>query len=183
MKKNMDIDKFYHYAFPMQAVLVTCADGDGKTNPITISWHCPISKKPPLYAISVAPTRYSHDIIKESKEFVINFVPYELVEKVHFCGSHSGRNVDKIKESRFTLVESEKVKTKYIKECYAFLECKLFKSISLGDHTLFVGKIVNILADNNAFTNDLLNNEIIKPCYYIGNCVYTTINDTKEKLG
>ena len=183
MKKNMEISKFYHYAFPMQAVLVTCVDGGEKTNPITISWHCPISKKPPLYAISVAPTRYSHDIIKESEEFVINFVPYELVENVHFCGSHSGRNIDKIKESRFALVDSEKVKTKYIKECYALLECKLFKFISLGDHTLFVGEIVNILADDNAFTNNLLNNERIKPCYYIGDCVYTTINDTKERLG
>jgi len=182
MKKNMDIGKFYHYAFPMQAVLVTCVDAKGKTNPVTIAWHCPISKKPPLYAISVAPSRYSHNLIKKSKEFVINFVPYRYVEKVQFCGSHSGRNVDKIKESGFTVVESEKVKTKYIKECFAHMECKLFKSIVLGDHTFFVGRIVNILADDDAFTDDLLNNEKIKPCYYIGDCAYTTIKDTKEKF-
>jgi flavin reductase (DIM6/NTAB) family NADH-FMN oxidoreductase RutF len=180
MKKNMDISKFYHYAFPMQAVLVTCVDTSGKTNPITIAWHCAISKKPPLYAISLAPSRYSHNIINISKEFVINFVPYRFVKKVHFCGSHSGRNVDKIKATEFTLAESEKIKTKYIKECFAHMECKLFKSISLGDHTLFVGEIVNILADDNAFIDDLLNNEKIKPCYYIGDCVYTTIKDTRE---
>jgi flavin reductase (DIM6/NTAB) family NADH-FMN oxidoreductase RutF len=182
MKKKMDVSKFYHYAFPMQAVLVTCTDETDKTNPITIAWHTPISSKPPLYGISVHPKRYSHNLIKQSKEFVINFVPYKLVEKVQFCGSHSGRNVDKIKESGFTLAESEKIKTKYIKECFAHMECKLFKSIVLGDHTFFVGEVVNILADVNAFTNNLLNNEKIKPCYYIGDCVYTTIKNLKEKF-
>lgn len=182
MKKNMNVSKFYHYAFPMQAVLVTCTDEKGKTNPITIAWHTPISIKPPLYGISVGSSRYSHKLIKQNKEFVINFAPYEIVEKVNFCGTHSGRSHDKIKETRLTLGNSERIKTEYIKECFAHMECKLFKSIVLGDHTFFVGKIVNILADENAFTDNLLNNETVKPCYYIGDHVYTTIQDKKDKI-
>lgn len=182
VKKNMNVSKFYHYAFPMQAVLVTCIDENGKTNPITIAWHTPISINPPLYGISIGPSRYSHKLIKQSKEFVINFAPYKIVEKVNFCGTCSGRSHDKIKEVKLTLCNSEKVKTKYIKECFVNMECKLFKSIVLGDHTFFVGEIVNILSDGNAFTDDLLNNEKVKPCYYIGDHIYTTIRDKKIKF-
>ena len=88
MKVDGTIEKFYQYSFPMQTVLVTCNDEHGKTNVITIAWHTPISKKPPLYGISLAPSRYSHDLIKKNKEFVVNFVHYKMVEKAHFCSQN-----------------------------------------------------------------------------------------------
>jgi len=181
MKKNGKIEKFYHYAFPMPAVLLTCSDENGNVNPITLAWVTPISKKPPLYAVSVAPSRYSHDLIKNSGEFVINFAPFDIVEKVNFCGTHSGRKTDKINESNLTLIHAEKVKTKLIKECFAHLECKLFDSFTLGDHTLFVGEVVNTLIDEDAFENDVLNNNSTKPTCYLGGNAYTTIDKTKKK--
>ena len=60
--------KFYYYSFPMQAVLVTCRDENEKTNVLTIAWHTPISRNPPLYGISVAPGRYSHELIKTTED-------------------------------------------------------------------------------------------------------------------
>ena len=182
MKISGNINKFYQYAFPMQAVLVTCNDDKGKTNVITIAWHTTISKKPPLYGISVAPSRYSHDIIKKSKEFTINFALYNLVEKVNFCGTHSGRNTDKIKETKLTLTSGQKIKTPLIEECFAHLECKLYDTLTLGDHTFFVGEVVNVLADENVFVNDLIDNKKINPPYYMGGNTYTTIDKTKKKF-
>ena len=182
MKVKGSMDKFYYYAFPMQAVLVTCNDENEKTNIITIAWCTPISKEPPLYGISVAPKRHSHGIIEKSKEFVINFAPYELVDKVHFCGTHSGRKTNKIDETKLTLLPSEKVKTPLIKECFAHLECKLHKTLTLGDHTFFIGEVVNVLADEDAFEDDLLINEKIQPTYYIGGNEYTAIDKTRKKL-
>jgi flavin reductase (DIM6/NTAB) family NADH-FMN oxidoreductase RutF len=180
MKKTGNIKKFNQYAYPMQTAIITVNDDKGRTNPITIAWHTPISKKPPLYAISIAPTRFSHRAIKHSKEFVINFAPFELVEKIHFCGTHSGRNTDKIKESGLDLENSEKIKTKYIKECYAHLECKLYRTVTLGDHVLIVGEVVNTKIDVNAFKEDVLDNKKIKPCYYLGDNSYTKIGDEKK---
>jgi flavin reductase (DIM6/NTAB) family NADH-FMN oxidoreductase RutF len=180
MKVKGNMNKFYYSGFPMQAVLVTCDDENGQTNVITIAWHTTISKKPPLYGISVAPGRYSHKLIENSKEFAINFMPYELIDKVHFCGTHSGRNTDKIKETGLTLVDSEKIKTKIIKEGFAHFECKLFDKISLGDHTLFVGEIVNLLNEKKAFTDDLLENKKVKPVYYLGNDIYTSIDEKRD---
>jgi len=182
MKINGNMDKFYYYAFPTQAVLVTCNDENGKTNIITIAWHTTISKDPPLYGISVAPKRYSHDLISKSGEFVVNFAPFELVEKVHFCGTRSGRKVDKVSEAKLTLIPGQKVKTPLIKECYAHLECKLAETLSLGDHTFFIGEVVNLLADENVFKNDLLDIRKIQPTYYIGGNIYTAIDEKEKKF-
>ncbi len=182
MKIKGNMNKYYYYAFPMQAVLVTCNDEKGKTNIITIAWHTPISKKPPLYGISVAPKRYSHELIKKTKEFVINFVPYKLVKEVHYCGTHSGRNTNKIDETKLTLTPAKKTKTPLIKEGFAHMECKLAKTLTIGDHTFFVGEILNLRADENAFKDNLLENKKIQPCYYLGGNVYTTVDKTREKL-
>jgi len=181
MKEIANIEKFYQYAFPMQAALLTSVDNSGKTNIITVAWHMPISKKPPLFGVSIAPSRYSHDLIKNSKEFVINFAPYELVEKIHYCGTHSGRNTDKQKDTNLTFIDSKINKTKSIKECFSHLECKLLKIISLGDHSLVVGEIVKVVFSEDIFENDILKTEKTKPCFYLGNKVYSDISDNKKK--
>ncbi len=181
-KKTGKIEKFYQYAFPMQAAIITCIDKKGKTNPITVAWHTPISKNPTLYGVSVAPSRYSYKIIKESKEFAINFAPYNIVKSIQLCGTKSGRNTDKIKETILTLSKSKKIKTKIIKECYANLECKLFRIIKLGDHILFVGEVIHIQIDEGAFQNDILNNKKVKPCYYLGSNIYTTISNIRKQF-
>jgi len=180
MKVKGNIGKYYYYAFPMQAALVTCNDEQGKTNIITIAWCTPISKDPPLYGISLAPKRYSHGLIEKMKEFVVNFAPFELVDKVHFCGTHSGRNVDKVDETKLTLIPSEKVGVPLIKECFAHLECKLVKTLSLGDHTFFIGEVMNVMADKGAFVDDLLDNKNVQPTYYIGDNKYAAIDKFKK---
>lgn len=181
MKIKGNLRKYYHYAFPMQAVLVTCKDLSGKTNIITLAWQTPISSNPPLHGISISPKRYSHKLIKESKEFVINFIPYSLVEVAQFCGTSSGKKIDKICKTGITLKSSTVLSTPLIEEGYAHLECKLVKSIPLGDHTFFVGEVIAVSANKNAFKNELLKTDRIHPLYYIGENVYTTLDRLKIK--
>jgi len=181
MKVEGNIEKYYHYAFPMQTILVTCNDDKGKTNIITLAWHTPISRKPPLYGISISPKRYSYALIKKSKEFIINFIPYSLVKEAQFCGTHSGRSIDKLCKTRLTLAPSKKLSTPLIKEGYAHLECKLARSARFGDHTLFVGEVITASVDEGAFKNELLRTDKIHPLYYIGENMYTTLDRVKRK--
>jgi flavin reductase (DIM6/NTAB) family NADH-FMN oxidoreductase RutF len=88
--------------------------------------------------------------------------------------------MNKINETKLTLIPAQKVKVPLIKECYVHLECKLNKTLPLGDHTMFVGEVVNTLVDENAFKNDLLNNDKIQPTYYIGGNSYTTIDRMRK---
>jgi len=182
MKVKGNMKKFYQYAFPMQAAILTCNDPEGNVNPITVAWHTTLSKKPPLYGVSIAPQRYSHELIENSKEFVINFASYDLLEKIHFCGTHTGRKTDKIKVAGLTLVDAEIVKTKIIKECFAHLECRLYESKVFGDHTFFVGEVVNAIIDEDAFIDDALDNSKTQPCYYIGGNSYSKIDKIKHKF-
>ena len=179
MKISIEPEKYTYYTFPKMAALVTVMDKE-KPNIITLAWHSPLSFNPPLYGISVDHKRYSHNLIMDSKEFVVNFAPFGIVEKLHYCGRHSGRNVDKFRETGLTPVPAEKVKAPLIKECYSHLECRLAETKKYGDHTLFVGEVVNVAADENAFEKILKD---VLPVYYLGENTYTTINkDVSKKM-
>jgi flavin reductase (DIM6/NTAB) family NADH-FMN oxidoreductase RutF len=181
MKTEGTMGRYYHYAFPMQTVLVTCKDTKGKTNIITLAWHTPISRRPPLYGISVSPKRHSYSLIEQNKEFVVNFIPYSLVEAAQFCGTHSGRTTDKLCKTGLTLQPSTMLSTPRITEGYAHLECTLVNDIELGDHHLLIGTVVAVSADDDAFKDELLRTDHIHPLYYIGDNAYTTLDSVKRR--
>ncbi len=172
MKIDGSLSKFYQYAFPMSTVLVTCVDKNDKPNCITVSWHTPLSKKPPLHGISIAPQRYSHHLISEGKEFCINFLRISQVMQAHFCGTHSGRSLEKHTQTPITYIPAKNIRAPLIQEAYAHFECLLRDSIPVGDHTFFIGEVVNVIADKGAFSNDLLDTEKISPLYYRGGNSY-----------
>ena len=176
MKISVAIENFYQYAFPMPTVLVTCNDPQGKPNIVTIAWHTTLSRKPPLYGISLASKRYSYELIRKTKEFAVNFIPYELVRQAHFCGTHTGRKTDKIHETKLTLLPAQHIQAPLIKEAYAHLECTLKEEVLVGDHILLVGEVVAVHADDHAFVDDLLQIDRVQPLYYIGENSYTTLN-------
>ena len=177
MKINIAPEKYVYYTFPKMAALVTVMDKE-KQNIITLAWHSPLSFKPPLYGISIDSKRHSHNLIMDSKEFVVNFAPFSIVDKLHYCGRHSGRNVDKFRETGLTPMPAEKVNAPLIKECYSHLECRLAETKKYGDHTLFVGEVVNVAADENAFDKILKD---VLPVYYLGENSYTTIDNSIRK--
>ncbi|MDI6708727.1 MAG: flavin reductase family protein [Candidatus Thermoplasmatota archaeon] len=180
MKKQLAPEKFIYYTFPKMAVLVTVVS-KAQPNIITLAWHSPLSFNPPLYGISIDPKRYSHNLILEAKEFVVNFAPWEILDKLHYCGKKSGRETDKFEATGLTQIAASKVKAPLIKECYSHLECRLVESKLYGDHTLFIGKIVAVSVNEDCFNEILKQNT--RPIYYLGANTYTTIdNKVRKKL-
>lgn len=133
--------------FPVPVVLVTCSDQDGKANVITLAWAGNICSDPPQIGISIRPSRYSHKLVQESKEFVVNIPPAHLVREVDYCGTVSGRNLDKFKETGLTPIQASQVKAPLIKECPVNIECKVKQSVTLGTHDLFIGEVVTVQVD------------------------------------
>ena len=140
-REEVQTENFPYLLHPYRAVLVTC--GTEKPNIIAIAWIMPVSRNPPLLALSVSPKRYSHKLIVEGGEFVVNIPTYELRDQVLFCGRRSGRSLDKFEKTGLTMEPSKNVKVPRIRECVAFLECKLEMVISAGDHDIFVGRVVH----------------------------------------
>lgn len=95
--------------YPVPAVMVSCQREGEKPNIITVAWAGTICSDPAMVSISVRPERYSYDIIKETKEFVINLTTKDIVKATDYCGVRSGRDVDKFKEMNLTAIKSQKV--------------------------------------------------------------------------
>lgn len=153
-KKEVDPQTAIRLLHPMHTVLVTCIDKTGKPNIITLAWAMPTSINPPLTAISVRPNRHSHALIEETKEFVVNIPTMEILRETLFCGRTSGKDHDKFKETGLTPQPAKKVKPPIIKECVAHLECKLRSQFTTGDHTIFIGEIIEAYANKETFTDE-----------------------------
>ena len=133
--------------YPLPVVLVSCCDKEGKPNLITVAWAGTICSDPAMVSISVRPSRYSHHMIKETGEFVINLTTKELLKATDYCGVVSGKNIDKFKEMGLTPSPSEKVKTPGILESPVNIECKVVEVKALGTHDMFIAEVVAVKAD------------------------------------
>ena len=160
-------------------VMATCVDKKGRPNIITLGMYMPISIRPPQVCIGVAPQRYSHDLIADIGEFVVNVPSINIEKEMHYCGTKSGRNVDKFKETGLTPIPALKVKPPRINECFSHIECKVVQSITCGDHTLFVGEVVATTADRNVMKGEVIDVLKAKPIVQ-KNHVYFTVTDEKD---
>ena len=132
------------YAIP--AVMVSCGDMK-KSNIITVAWTGILNTNPATVYISVRPTRYSYNIIKESKEFVINLTTKELAKATDWCGVKTGAKVDKFKEMKLHKEKAKFVKCPLIKESPVSIECKVKEIKELGSHHMFIAEVLSIDAD------------------------------------
>ena len=130
--------------YPLPAVMVSCGREEERPNIVTIAWTGTICTNPPMVYISVRPERYSYDIIKETKEFVINLTTEELVMAADYCGVKSGREVDKFLEMKLTPEPSEIVKAPAIAESPVNIECQVKKIMELGSHHMFLAEVVQV---------------------------------------
>jgi len=173
-KVEVPLSSSYRLMHPRLVVLVSCVDKAGKANAITLAWSMPVSINPPIVAMSIAPKRYSHQLIEETKEFVINIPTMDIVRETLFCGRRSGRTYDKFKETHLTTLPAKMVKPPIIKECVAHLECKLERQITIGDHTLFIGRVLTAHANEGIF-DEKFDVKKVKPIYHMGGDDFVTL--------
>ena len=128
---------------PVPPTLVSCGTLEAP-NTFTVGWTGIINTKPPMTYISVRPSRFSYELIKNSGEFVINLPSSNLVRTVDSCGVKSGRDIDKFKTFGITAEESFNVSAPSIAECPVSIECKVKQIIPLGTHDMFISDIVGI---------------------------------------
>ena len=132
---------------PLPAVLVSVGDME-ESNLITIAWTGILSSDPPRTYISVRPSRHSHKIIMEKREFVINLTTENLARATDFAGIYTGAKVDKFKKCNLTKVAVEEVAVPLIDESPLSLCCRVTDIVSLGSHDMFMADIVAVYADD-----------------------------------
>lgn len=131
--------------YPLPAVMVSCSDKEGRDNILTVAWTGTVCSDPPMLYISVRPNRFSHHMIEETGEFVVNLTTEKLARATDFCGVRSGKDVDKWKEMHLT--RKETVSLEYapaIEECPVNIECKVREVKRLGTHDMFLADVTGV---------------------------------------
>ena len=134
------------FIYPIPAVLVTSGDMEN-SNIITVAWTGILNTNPAIVYISVRPERYSYNLIKKNKEFVINLTNKDLAYATDWCGVRSGAQYDKFKEMKLTKEKANFVKAPLIKESPVSIECKVIEEKEYGSHTTFIAEVLSIDAD------------------------------------
>ena len=133
--------------YPVPAVMISCQEKGKRPNIITDAWAGTICSDPVMVSISVRKERFSHDIIKNSGEFVINLVTEELAFATDYCGVKSGKNTDKFKDMKLTPISIEGVSAPAIAESPLSLACKVKEIKELGSHDMFIAEVVGVTVD------------------------------------
>ena len=133
--------------YPVPAVMVSMAREGEKPNIITVAWAGTVNSDPVMLSISVRKERYSHAILSETGEFVVNLVNEPLARACDYCGVRSGRDVDKFSRMKLTPAAVEGVVAPAIAESPVNLACRVKQVIPLGSHDMFLAECTHCEAD------------------------------------
>jgi flavin reductase (DIM6/NTAB) family NADH-FMN oxidoreductase RutF len=146
MKRSFPLSRVYGLLEPGPVVMVTTALKD-RANIMTMSWHTMMEFEPPMVGCVISNRNYTFDILKKTRECVINIPTRELMKETIGCGNMSGRSVDKFKTFHLTPAAATFVKVPLIEECYANLECKVVDGSMVNKYNLFILEVLKAWID------------------------------------
>jgi len=134
--------------YPLPVVLVSCGRMEGPRNIVTVAWTGVACSDPPMITIALRPDRYSCELIRRYGDFVVNVPHREQLQAVDWCGTVSGRDVDKFAAMGLTARAAARTAAPLIEECPVNLECEVRHQLRLGSHWLFVGEVLAVQVDD-----------------------------------
>jgi flavin reductase (DIM6/NTAB) family NADH-FMN oxidoreductase RutF len=140
-KKDFPVSKIRRFLEPGPIVLVSSA-WKGKTNIMTMGWHMVMLEEPSLVGCFIWDQDYSYELVRQSKECIINLPTFDLVDVVIGVGNCHGPRPDKFEKFSLTPVAATKVDAPLIAECYANFECQLVDTNLIKRYSLFVFEVV-----------------------------------------
>jgi flavin reductase (DIM6/NTAB) family NADH-FMN oxidoreductase RutF len=148
------------------------------TNVMPAIWTAPLSRTPPLVGLAVNPSRHTHDMIRFSEEFALNFPAGDLLNHTHYFGAVSGDNVGKLELAKLPTFKASKISAPLIENCVAHIECSVEDTLRVGDHTLFVGRVLVVQAEEEAFNETwLVADRDYRPLHYLGTDHYAILGE------
>lgn len=135
------------YFYPWAITLVSTLDSQGIPNIITIGASSICSSNPPTVGVAIGSSQYSMGLIAETGDFGVNLPTASQVYEVDFCGSHSGKTVDKFATLNLTPQPSSIIRSPLIAECPVSMECRVIHTVPLGGHNWVIGEILAVHID------------------------------------
>jgi flavin reductase (DIM6/NTAB) family NADH-FMN oxidoreductase RutF len=182
MRRNLTEHDARRLLVPGPLVLITTA-WRGLHDVMPCAWSMPLSANPPFVGVAVHPSRHTHDMMRFSEEFALNIPGPRLVNHVQYFGTISGRTVDKIDAAKLPTFNARRVDAKLLDGCVAWIECGVEDILRIGDHSLFVGRVLAVSADDEAYAEAemmwALRGEE-RPLHYLGGASYAVLGERFE---
>jgi flavin reductase (DIM6/NTAB) family NADH-FMN oxidoreductase RutF len=109
-----------------------------------VTWYVPLSSSPPLLGVSITPSSYTHSLVRETGEFVLGIPDETMLKEIHFCGVHSGHDVDKVRYLNLVTSRSSEVSALLLSDCVGHLECRVRQILPTGDRRLLVSELLSL---------------------------------------
>ncbi|HWS04090.1 MAG TPA: flavin reductase family protein [Gammaproteobacteria bacterium] len=145
-KRSLTLSKVYTLLEPGPVVLVTTAH-KARINIMTLSWHCMMEFEPPLVGFVLSNRNDSFELLKASRECVINIPTIDLEKQVVAVGNSHGGKLDKFAAFGLTAKPAALVNAPLIDECYANLECKVVDTRLVNQYCFFILEVVKAWID------------------------------------
>jgi flavin reductase (DIM6/NTAB) family NADH-FMN oxidoreductase RutF len=140
-KTDFPVSNVRRFLEPGPIILVSSAH-KGATNIMTMGWHMIMETEPSRVGCYVWTENHSFEMIRASKQCVINVPTEDLAATVVKIGNSSGRDIDKFAEFGLTPKPASHVRAPLIDQCYANFECRLVDSSLIRKYSLFVFEVV-----------------------------------------
>jgi flavin reductase (DIM6/NTAB) family NADH-FMN oxidoreductase RutF len=140
-KRDFPVSQIRRFLEPGPIVLVS-SRWKNETNIMTMGWHTVMEFQPSLIGCMITAANHSFELIRKSKQCVINLPTEDLIDKVVGIGNTSGADIDKFEHFNLTALPAKKVKAPLIKECYANFECKIHDGALLDKYNFFIFEVV-----------------------------------------
>ena len=170
------------FILPSPTWVVATYDKEGKPNVMTAAWGGICCSKPPSVCVSLREATYSYQAIIDRGAFSLNVPSADQAKIADYIGVVSGRDIDKFSVAGLTAVKAEHVDAPIVEEFPLNLECSLIHTLKIGLHTLFVGEILDVKADESIL-NEKERPSIEKlspPIFSTGEAAYYAIG---ERIG
>ncbi len=151
MKKSIGVKTI---VFPTPVFIVGTYDKAGKPNAMAVAWGGICCSSPPCVSVALREATYTYGSLMEKKAFTISIPSEKYIKEADYFGIFSGRAEDKFSSTGLTPVKSDIVDAPYVKEFPFVLECALLQSVKIGLHTLFIGEIKDIKAEEAVLTKE-----------------------------
>ncbi|MCE4613245.1 MAG: flavin reductase family protein [Desulfurococcales archaeon] len=150
--KNLEEEKFYLTLHPSPTIVVVTKCPGNRFNAMPASWNVPLSEEPPAVGVAIDRETYTFECLEHHPEASLNVPGPELVDLVYSMGTVSGRDVDKIREFKVKLVDSETVSVPRWADAIASLEGKVWKYMDVGEVRFYAFRILAVHVREGLYT-------------------------------
>jgi flavin reductase (DIM6/NTAB) family NADH-FMN oxidoreductase RutF len=171
MKRSLGADTL---VYPTPAWIIGTYDAKGRPNGMTAAWAGVCCSQPPSVAVSLRKATYTYGNLMARRAFTVSVPPQAWVREADYFGLVSGRDTDKFAATGLTPVRSDLVDAPYVQEFPLILECVVAQTVEVGLHTQFIGKILDVKANEEVLGADGMPDilKILPLIFSPGNRVY-----------